>query len=119
MAVIALTHKEADGLQALLLEEGAQSERWSLAADARIKDEADPVGVGPVAYKGRTLDAEGNYSSDGTIQQAMFMFFDGDACTYAIVDGQAEADINDTVADFLANHGGDKSAMQSLKPTVA
>lgn len=118
MPVLSMTHNlHTPELQMVLLEEGAQSEKWPLAADARIKTEEDPVGVGPVVYKGRTLDEEGNYASDGTVQQAMFMFFDGDESTYAILSNQTESDIVLTVEDFLVSHGGDVATMQGNKPT--
>lgn len=120
MAVVALTHNGIGLTHGVLLEEGCKDEKWTLAADARIQTEGDIVGVGPVVYKGRTLDEDGDFSSDGTVQQALFMFFDNDGtATYAIIENQSETDVDDTVSDFLTNSGGDISVMKSNKPVVA
>lgn len=119
MAVISLTHASITTMHGVLLEEGCKDERWPLAADARIKTEENSLGVGPVVYKGRTKDADGNFSSDGTVQDGIFMFFDDDGTTiYALTSGQSETDIDDTIADYLNTHGGDIAVMKSNKPTV-
>ena len=119
MPVISLTFEAVTEMRAILLEEGAKDEKWTLAADARIKTDSNALGVGPVVYKDRPSDEDGNYSSTGTVKNALFLFFDDDGtATMSLAEDQAQADILLTVDDYLANHGGDIAAMKALKPTV-
>lgn len=119
MPVQTLSHEAITEMRGLLLEAGADDEKWTLAADARIKTASNPLGVGPVCYKARPTDESGNYSSSGTVKEALFLFFDDDgSATMALLEGSNPTDIDLTVEDFLSNHGGDVAAMKALKPTV-
>lgn len=119
MPVITLTHEGITEMRGILLEAGADDEKWPLAADARIKTDQNSLGVGPVVYKARKTDENGDYSSTGTVKSALFLFFDDDGtATMALVEGQAEADVLLTIDDFLTNHGGSIATMKTNKPTV-
>ena len=119
MPALTLTHTGISLMEAQLYAAGADDSRWTLAADARIKTQSNPVGVGPLVYKGRTKDESGNYSSSGEVKDAIFLFFDDDGtATQALISEQVEADVLLTIDDFLTNHGGDVAAMKANKPTV-
>lgn len=120
MPVISLAYEDITEMRAILLEEGAKDEKWTLAADARIKTDQNALGVGPVVYKARPTDEDGVYSSTGTVKEALFLFFDDDGtAVMCLAENQAQADILLTVDDYLSSHGGDVAAMKALKPSTA
>lgn len=119
MPAITLSHKAITLMEAQLYAAGADDSRWTLAADARIKTSNNPVGVGPLVYKGRPKDESGNYTSSGEVQDAIFLFFDDDGSgTQSLISGETEADVLLTIDAFLNAHGGDVPTMKGLKPTV-
>lgn len=118
MPVQSLTWDIISEMRAVLLEAGCEDNRWTLAADARIKTATNKLGVGPVVYKARPTDAEGNYSSSGTVKDACFMFFDDQSPGYgvAMLEDSNPTDIDLTIEDFLTNNGGDVASMRTNNP---
>ena len=92
---------------------------WYLGADARIKTAANPLGIGPVAFKGPLKNSENETSKDGYSRDLIIYFFLETEARRAELWNQEPGDINDTLADFLTSHGGDTTAMAALAPTVA
>lgn len=119
MAVLPITWEHDSLMAAELIENGADDLRWTLAADARIKTDVDPVGVGPVAFKGRPKDNDGNIDlKSGLPRDALFIFYTDTEARRGGLEGVDPDDLTDTINDFLANHGGDRDAMLALVPAV-
>jgi hypothetical protein len=98
------------------MSEGVDENKWTLESDARIKSETNQLGIGPVVYKGRPKDAEGNYDKAGSPRDALLLFVDENDAVYCLFEDQAPTDIADTMADFMTNHGGDIAAMKANRP---
>ncbi|AOY57203.1 MULTISPECIES: hypothetical protein [Desulfococcus] len=119
MAILPLDWEQDSLVAASLLENGADDLNWTLAADARIKTAENPTGIGPVAYNGRPKDETGKVDlKEGSPRDALFIFYKADESVRATLEAQDPADVAETIADFLANHGGDVAAMTALAPTV-
>jgi hypothetical protein len=118
MAVQSLTWENEPIVIAEITEIGL-NRSWFLAADARIKTANNTIGIGPVAYKGPLKNSENVASKDGYSRDMVVMFYTDTDCKRAELMNQEPGDINDTVNDFLASHGGDTTAMLALAPTVA
>ena len=120
MAIVALTWEQDSLIAASLLENGADDLGWTLAADARLKTEEDPTGIGPVVFKGRPKDDTGKVDTKlGFPRDALFIFYKEAEAVRATLESQDPTDLTDTIADFLATHGGDVAAMTALAPAVA
>jgi len=120
MAIVALTWEQDSLIAAGLLENGADDLGWTLAADARIKTEENPVGLGPVVFKGRPKDDDGKVDTrNGSPRDALFIFYKETEAVRTTLEAQDPVDVMDTIADFLASHGGDAAAMTALAPAVA
>lgn len=119
MAVIPLTFEHESKTMGGIAEKGLDTDNWFLAADARIKTEDDAIGVGPVAYRGKLKTADGKVSKDGASRDLVVFFYTETEARRAEIENQDPTDIVDTLADFLANHGGDKTAMSALAPALA
>lgn len=103
-----------------VVEKGLSSGGYTLQADARIKTADNPTGVGPVSYIGKHKKADGTVSTtEGEPRDLVCMFFEANNCKRAEFFMVNPIDVTDTAADFLANHGGDITAMLALAPTVA
>lgn len=119
MPVVSLTFEEDSLNIGKIIMAGLEDEKWIVEADARIKTEDDPVGVGPVVFTNRPEDPETNsYDVDGVVRDAVFLFFLENGVRRAEIFDQDPADLVDTVNDYLSSHGGDKTAMAALAPTV-
>ncbi len=120
MAEITLTYEHESIEMGKLTEKGMSADGWTLAADARIKTEANTLGVGPLVYKGRPKTADGKVSSkEGIPRDAVFLFYLDSECRRAELSMEDPDDINDTIAAFLASHGGDLTDMAAKAPTVS
>lgn len=112
MPVITLGFQTVSKTEALLLEEGAKDEKWTLVGDARVKTATTPaVGIGPCVYKGLPD------TKDGPITKALFLFNDMNDAVCAIVEGADANDLTLTIASFLDSYGASVSAMQAKRPS--
>ena len=118
MAVLTLVKEVLSREEAALIEAGATGQGWTLRADARIKTETDPIGVGPVVFEGKPKTAEGKVSRDGEPRDGLLLFVDEGDAVKALLFLVDPTDLQDTLADFMANHGGSITAMKALRPVV-
>lgn len=120
MAVQTLTFENDALTMGAIIEQGLIKQGYVLAADARIKTAADPVGVGPVAYKGKLKDADMDADKEGYPRDMVALFFtDVDVKRAELFERADPADITDTIADYLANRGGDIATMLGNAPVIA
>jgi hypothetical protein len=117
MPVLTSTFAASTHMFADILEDGADRNNWYLASDARIKSEENSLGIGPVVYRGRPKNGDGDFDKDGQPRDALLMFVDEADAVYCIHEGQDPVDIADTIADFMTNHGGDLAAMKAKRPS--
>jgi hypothetical protein len=118
MPVITTTFEQSSHMEAAILEKGVSGRGWVLASDARIKSEDNALGIGPVVYKGRPKDVSQEYDRDGVPRDGLLMFYDATECVFCLMEAVDPTDLQDTIADYLTNHGGDIPTMAALKPTV-
>lgn len=110
MPVIQLDFQGKTKTEALLLEEGAKDEKWTLVCDARIMT-ATTTPIGPVVYKGLIESKE-----NPVIKQALFIFNDVDDAVICVVEQADPDDLLLTIASFLDSYGASVSAMRAKRP---
>lgn len=117
--IIPLTWTAVSVLHADLIENGALRKTWKKHSDARIETESAALGVGPVVYTARPVDPDtGSETYDGVVKTAWFGFFDEADAVVSLVENADPDDLSETIADYIATHGGDIAAMQALKPAA-
>lgn len=119
MPVQTLTYEVITLPEAEIFESGVDKLRWTLVSDARIKTAENSLGVGPVVYQNRPEDPlTDQYSSDGVIRDALFLFVDEADCVKSLISNMDPTDLQETIDDFMATHGGSVVEMKTKRPTV-
>lgn len=118
MPVVTLTQIPITHQLGSFLVRGALGENWALKADARIKSDENDIGVGPVVFEGLPKLADGTLYKSGSPRDGLFVFFDLSDCTFALAEMLDPVDLQDTLSDYLTNHGGDIAAMKANRPSA-
>ncbi len=99
--------------------QGCVKKGYTLSADARIRNATLTLGVGPICYAGKTTEGVEDPASGSKVpNDAMFFFVDedGDTAKYAVLEDVDPTDLQDTIAAFLTNMGGDIATMKARMP---
>lgn len=129
MAVLDLEYTDMSPFEAELIEIGVQTEKWTLAVDARIKTADNPIGIGPAVYRGtpesNTGEKLNSMEAGGYIRDALFLFCLADRVAVSFLwdiptgtGAAADTNLEDTITAYMENRGCSIAAMLAKAPEV-
>jgi hypothetical protein len=129
MAILDLEYTDMHPFEAELIEIGVQAEGWAMAVDARIKTAENPIGTGPVIYKGTPESSTGekltSSQTGGYIRDALFLFCLADRVAVSFLwdiptgtGAAADTNLEDTITAYMENRGCSIAAMLAKAPEV-